>query len=54
MEKNPPLAPPGRGTPAAEDFESVAGGGVWGTVEGKRVFVGRRPSPLAGEGRGEG
>ncbi len=32
----------------AEAFESVAGGGVWGTVEGRRVFVGRKPD---GSGR---
>lgn len=30
------------GVEAAEGFESVAGGGVWGTVSGRRVFVGRR------------
>lgn len=52
--KNPTLTPPGNGIPIAGDFESVAGGGVRGTVEGKRVFVGRHPSPQPSPARGEG
>ena len=38
--------------PTVEDFNSVTGGGVHGTVEGKQVLIGKR-SLLAEQGRAE-